>query len=72
MFGKKPERLPAETLGSRIAGRLDRWQRRLADNLNRRVGNCSKAKVLFALIVFCLMVGSYLACLLFEAFSVFS
>mgnify|MGYP003577442845 FL=1 len=71
LFKKRNQRISENTLAGRIENYLDRKQRKLADYLNIKTKNVSAAGVLMALVVFCLLVGSYLLWVLANAFGAF-
>lgn len=57
------------TLTDHVGAYMESRQRKLADWLNRKASGISSQKMRYLLIVFCLVVGSYLMYILLQAFN---
>lgn len=57
------------TLTDHIAAYMESRQRKLANWLNQKASGISRQKMCYLLMVFCLIVGSYLMYILLQAFN---
>lgn len=64
--------MPEGKLSWQVGEYLNQRQRKLADYLNNKTRNVSATAILFGLIIFCAVFGSYLIYLLTGAFGVFN
>lgn len=71
LFKKRHHRISEETLTDHIAHYVNQRQRKLADYLNIKTRNISGSALLYGLIIFCTVFGSYLIYLLTSAFGAF-
>ena len=72
LFRKKTRIVPEGTLSWQVGEYLNQRQRKLADYLNSKTRNVSATAMLYGLIIFCTVFGSYLIYLLTSAFGVFN
>jgi len=69
-FFRKTKREKGQvTLTDHLAAYLENWQRSLADRLNEKTRKLSGKTLLYLLIVFCALVGSYLLYIILQAFN---
>ncbi|ATP56498.1 hypothetical protein CPT03_08435 [Pedobacter ginsengisoli] len=69
-FFRKTKREKGQiTLTGHLAAYLENWQRSLADRLNEKIRKLSGKALLYLLILFCVLVGSYLLYIILRAFN---
>lgn len=71
LFKRRSHRVSESSLTGRIENYLEKKQRKLADYLNVKTKNVSADAMIMSLVVFCLLVGSYLLWVLANAFGAF-
>ncbi|WP_205943138.1 hypothetical protein [Pedobacter cryotolerans] len=72
LFKKRNHRFSEETLTDHIANYVNQRQRKLADYLNIKTRHASGSSLLYGLIIFCTVFGSYLLYLLTSAFGAYN
>ena len=71
-FTKRDRKASEGSLSQKIETYVDQRQRKLADYLNVKIRNISGTALLYGLIIFCAVFGSYLLYLLVSAFGAFN
>jgi hypothetical protein len=72
LFAKRNRIASEGSLSQKIESYVDQRQRKLADYLNVKTRNISGSALLYGLILFCVVFGSYLLYLLASAFGAFN
>lgn len=68
LFKKTRAAIKDGSLAQQISIYVEGWQGRLASYLNAHVVRVSKRRIGYGLVLFCLVVGSYLLYILLDAF----
>jgi hypothetical protein len=68
LFKKRNRTIPDDSISKEIGMYLNQKQRKLADYLNHKARHFSSTALLYGLIIFCAVFGSYLLYLLTSVF----
>ena len=68
-FSKKPERNEGDTFSNQLSQKINRQGQKLAKHLNGKVNSLNGKTLLFLLILFCVLYGTYCLCLIISVFN---
>lgn len=68
-FSKSPERKAGNTFSDQLSEKVDMRQQKLAKYLNRKANSLNGKTLLFLLVLFCALYGTYCLYLIIDAFN---
>jgi len=68
-FSKSPERNEGNTFSDQLSQKVNRQGQKLANHLNRRLNSLNGKTLLFLLVLFCLLYGTYCLRLIISVFN---